>query len=97
MDRKYIKGAIGTVSILYEDNHTKEEYFDKFAEGFNEGRLWSFCELDILTVAIEPETDMLYWKINGRYYETDIFVRDGKLINLATGEEYAPMNITVVD
>lgn len=58
------------VEIKIEHGKTIDEYMEKFGELYNEGELWDFEEEDILSGAVEPRKDIVYWEIDGRLYET---------------------------
>lgn len=58
------------VEIKIEHGKTIDEYMEKFGELYNEGKLWDFEEEDILSGAVEPRKDIVYWEIDGRLYET---------------------------
>lgn len=59
--------------IRFEVGHTKEEWkllCAKYHTGAPlEDVYWDFCIEDILTGAVEPDSDILYWLIDGRLYE----------------------------
>lgn len=58
------------VEIKIEHGKTIDEYMEKFGELYNEGELWDFEEEDILSGAVKPRKDIVYWEIDGRLYET---------------------------
>lgn len=58
------------VEIKIEHGKTIDEYMEKFGELYNEGKLWDFEEEDILSGAVKPRKDIVYWEIDGRLYET---------------------------
>lgn len=58
------------VEIKIEHGKTIDEYMEKFGELYNEGELWDFEEEDVLSGAVEPRKDIVYWEIDGRLYET---------------------------
>lgn len=59
-------------TLHYELGRTCEDL-----ENFD-GLLWDFSVDDILTGAIEPDEDMVYWYINERFYETDLRRKDNE-------------------
>ena len=54
-----------------EEGHTEEEWNNLYEEDDN---LWSFDWEELLDGTIEPSSDIVYWHIGDRYYETDIEV-----------------------
>lgn len=56
-----------------EEGHTLSEYMLKYGKLYDDGELWDFSEEDFTNGAIEPDPDMIYWKIiidnEPRYYE----------------------------
>jgi isopropylmalate/homocitrate/citramalate synthase len=49
---------------------TLAEYMSKYGEFYKEGSLWDFSKEDIEDEAIFVDPDMVYWEIDGRWYET---------------------------
>lgn len=61
-----------TIMRNIEKGHTIEEYMKRFGDKYDAGELWDFLESDMKDGAIEVNPDIVYWEIDGRYYETDI-------------------------
>ena len=57
--------------MTIEFGHTEDEWEKK---GFDTDNCWDFSIEDFLSGAIEPNEDITYWLIDGRIFETDIFV-----------------------
>lgn len=55
-----------------DKDHTIEEYMERFGDDYNNGILWDFEDSDFWDGAIEYRKDIVYWLIDGRYYETTI-------------------------
>lgn len=49
---------------------TLAEYMSKYGVLYKEGSLWDFSKEDIDDEAIFIRPDMVYWEIDGRWYET---------------------------
>lgn len=49
---------------------TLAEYMSKYGVLYREGSLWDFSKEDIDDEAIFVRPDMVYWEIDGRWYET---------------------------
>lgn len=58
-------------NLVIEDNHTIEEYMDKYGEKYDDGDLVSYTPSEFCRIC-KPRTDIKYWLINGNYYETNI-------------------------
>ena len=50
-----------------EVGHTIQEWKDNYDDGNN----WDVSLEDIITGAIEPSPNVIYWLIDGRLYETN--------------------------
>ena len=70
MKEKYIEPLADAVNV--DKSHTIDEYLDRFGDEYNDGLLWDFEESDFEDGSIEFRDDIVYWLIDGRYYETDI-------------------------
>lgn len=59
---------------IVEEGHTINEYAKLFNKEYAEGSLFDFSQNDLLgnKPAIEPQQGMVYWLINGRFYETTL-------------------------
>ena len=62
-------------NLVIEANHTLEEYMSKFGEDYDSGDLTSYTESEFCRI-VKPRTDIIYWLIDGIYYETDIYTYD---------------------
>ena len=62
------------MEVHVEEGHTYQEYLQKYGKQYVGNQLWDFSEEDFTNGAIEPDPDIVYWKINvygeTRYYET---------------------------
>ena len=70
MKEKYIEPLADSANV--DKSHTIDEYMDRFGYEYNDGLLWDFEESDFESGSIEFRDDIVYWLIDGRYYETDI-------------------------
>lgn len=61
---------MNTVGPKIYYGRTLDEYMSKYWEPYNRGDLWDFSEDDVNTGAIKLHPEMVYWFIDGRYYET---------------------------
>lgn len=48
------------------------EYMYRYGDKYNNGELWDISKEDVENGAIELNPEMVYWYIDGRYYETGI-------------------------
>lgn len=46
------------------------EYMHRYGDKYNNGELWDISKEDVENGAIELNPEMVYWYIDGRYYET---------------------------
>ena len=56
------------LGITIQEGHTKEEWESKYGENQD---LWDFDLSELQDNSIQPDTDMTYWLIEDRLYETD--------------------------
>ena len=70
MKEKYIEPLADSANV--DKSHDIDEYLERFGDEYNDGLLWDFEESDFESGSIEFRDDIVYWLIDGRYYETDI-------------------------
>lgn len=70
MKEKYTEPLADAANV--DKSHDIDEYLERFGDEYNDGLLWDFEESDFESGSIEFRDDIVYWLIDGRYYETDI-------------------------
>lgn len=70
MREKYIETFADAANV--DKSHDIDEYLERFGDEYNDGLLCDFEESDFEGGSIEFRDDIVYWLIDGRYYETDI-------------------------
>lgn len=66
---------------------TLDEYMKKFGDAYNSGELWDVDIEDVKSGALEPNNDVEYWEIDGRYYEAPVLKEAETSIGNAVAEE----------
>lgn len=61
--------TINGKKLHYQTERTLPEW-NEMCELCGTDELWDISAEDFLTLAIEPDGQMVYWLINGRFYET---------------------------
>jgi hypothetical protein len=72
---------------------TLDEYMKKFGDAYDSGELWDVDIEDVKSGALEPNNDIEYWEIDGRYYEAPVLKEAETTIGDLVAEEVAKMYV----
>ena len=59
------------IVMEYVEGKTLKEYMSLYGKDYEDGNLWDISLEELSNGSIEPNTDIEYWYINGRLYETN--------------------------